>query len=257
MSKKPNVLNNLLRRVREQKFPGGTIAHAAEKIGIPHTYLTKLENGDIEKPNEENFEKILEHYGRPTGLDGLFQVLMELAANGDLPGDDGPRTVVPCATRVAMIGLASKAYFGATYTIDTMKQLPIAASEYVISVEACGKYLMDTRNGDTLGDWIAMGAPISILEAGKADTVLQGHRFGVFVPGVLLGLSVQDDKLAITASEKVLGLTARKVNKVPGMIGYPRIRELINFYVGNMHKTPLIQTNSERISAAQSSNVGV
>lgn len=75
----PRLLNDLLRRLRETKFPDKSMQHAADAVGIDRTLLAKYENGRLKAPPAEVAEKLVDLY---ECTPELRRVVLTLADNG-------------------------------------------------------------------------------------------------------------------------------------------------------------------------------
>lgn len=88
-NKTPNLLNNLLRRIRLTQFPEESLRAVAGKLGVKADYLSKVESGLLEKPNRETFDAMLRLYGCSNELQNCLDMLYGLAEDGTIGSDLG------------------------------------------------------------------------------------------------------------------------------------------------------------------------
>ncbi|MBX9584727.1 MAG: helix-turn-helix transcriptional regulator [Gemmataceae bacterium] len=97
-----NLLNNLLRRLREAAYPGESIAAVADRVGVDRAYLAKYENGTFQKPPPDKAKQILAAYQCGEALTAAVMHLVDLG--GEVTGpDDGPDALRPVELLVAAL----------------------------------------------------------------------------------------------------------------------------------------------------------
>src|SRR4051812_2772630 len=84
----PNLLNNVIRRVREKFRPGQSLAAVAKSVGVSKEYLSKVERGTLGRPSEEVLEKLLKAYDCPRVVESVVRNIYQLAVSGEVPPDN-------------------------------------------------------------------------------------------------------------------------------------------------------------------------
>jgi hypothetical protein len=217
MAKGPTLFNNLIRRFREHKFPGLSIAQAAEKIGLPATYLTKIENGDLRKPNDRYLGLLEKSYSKEKSED--HHPLFELQKIVDvLPADGGddltqlPSTMVLGSLTRFFQDAKPVVVFGRGYALDEGALLtPWAVSRVMYSSECLLPYLIrDTAAlgltpAERLQAFFTHNSQYQILDWNEADSLTQCHAVALFIPGFLLAFPIRGLKMwGVTANHRAL-----------------------------------------------------
>jgi len=206
MPKKPNLLNNLLRRMRETTFPERSIAYAAKKMEIAPAYLTKLENGDLEKPNEETFQTLLKWYGKEDEWAKTLNTIWMLANNGELPSDDVSVGVGRSAC-LAPKGKTITALFGAGYQVESFDDFITNVNESYISVYCIVNFLMRShKQSKAIYHFFMRSAiPLVVVDIYEHfDKLTNGHCQAIYVEDTLLAFGAKGQRWSLTANETTL-----------------------------------------------------
>jgi hypothetical protein len=219
MAKQPTLFNNILRRFREHKFPGLSIAQAAEKIGLPATYLTKIENGDLRKPNERYLAILERSYSKKKSED--HHPLFELQKLVDvLPADTGEELTQLPSNLVhgtfCNFFQDSKPVFvlGRGHVVDQGSLMLVwLANRVLFSTECLLPYLIENKANafvdispaGFLKHYFEHNSHYQILDWNEADALTQGHAVALFIPGFLLAFSIRGLKVwGVTANHRAL-----------------------------------------------------
>ena len=139
--KKPNLLNNLLKRHRQQAFPERSIAYAAKKMGIEPAYLVKVESGDLEKPNDDTFPILVKWYCNNSDWAKTLTWVKSLANAGELHSDDLALGVGRSA-RLNPEGKSWITIFGPGYQLNSMDELLTGAAHTYVAVECLASLMI-------------------------------------------------------------------------------------------------------------------
>jgi hypothetical protein len=114
----PNLLNNLLRNIRQKERPNESIDSVAKSMNIDYisgTYLTKIENGDLKKPKD--IEPIARAYS-DGGIDWLpLLKMVDAYVRNDNANDDPSWTWLKNAYRLFLGSPFSCWVFGTLYDL--------------------------------------------------------------------------------------------------------------------------------------------
>lgn len=143
----PNLLNNLLRNIRQKERPTESIDVVAKSMNVDYvtgTYLTKIENGDLKKPKD--IEPIAKAYS-DGGINWLpLLTMVDAYVRNDNANDDPSWSHFKDAYKMFVGSPFSKWVFGTLYDIPfngTIKEMVSRGRDLVPATKEVTSVLID------------------------------------------------------------------------------------------------------------------